>query len=133
MIHAFTYVLVLALVIQVCIVGVHMSSKCWLDYHGVLVQQKWISTLGYCIVLLSWEAYLNSGFVAAHVFGGFLFSHRVKDILLLNLCDFIETAELAGIDRGVLIRAVKILEQHGKAAMFKGASTDDDGVKFCAR
>jgi len=41
--------------------------------------------------------------------------------------------ELAGIDRGVLIRAVKILEQRGKAAMFKGTSTDDDGVKFSAR
>lgn len=39
-------------------------------------------------------------------------------------------AELAGIDRVVLIRAVKILEQRGRAAMFKGASTDDDGVKF---
>jgi ESCRT-II complex subunit VPS25 len=51
----------------------------------------------------------------------------------LNPCDFIEAAELAGIDRGVLIRAVKILEQRGKAAMFKGTSTDDDGVKFSAR
>jgi hypothetical protein len=39
-------------------------------------------------------------------------------------------AELAGIDRGVLSRAVKILEQRGRAAMFKGSSTDDDGVKF---
>jgi len=39
-------------------------------------------------------------------------------------------AELAGIDRGVLIRAIKILEQRGRAAMFKGSSTDDDGVKF---
>lgn len=38
--------------------------------------------------------------------------------------------ELAGIDRGVLIRAIKILEQRGRAAMFKGSSTDDDGVKF---
>jgi ESCRT-II complex subunit VPS25 len=38
--------------------------------------------------------------------------------------------ELAGIDRGVLSRAVKILEQRGRAAMFKGSSTDDDGVKF---
>jgi ESCRT-II complex subunit VPS25 len=40
--------------------------------------------------------------------------------------------ELAGIDRGVLIRAIKILEQKGKAAMFKGQATDDDGVKFSA-
>lgn len=38
--------------------------------------------------------------------------------------------ELAGIDRGVLIRALKLLEQKGKAAIFKGSSTDDEGVKF---
>lgn len=38
--------------------------------------------------------------------------------------------ELAGIDRGVLMRALKLLEQKGKAAIFKGTSTDDEGVKF---
>lgn len=40
--------------------------------------------------------------------------------------------ELAGIDRIVLIRALKLLEQRGKAVMFKGTSTDDEGVKFSA-
>ncbi|PKA57801.1 Vacuolar protein sorting-associated protein 25 [Apostasia shenzhenica] len=40
--------------------------------------------------------------------------------------------ELAGIDRGVLMRALKLLEQKGKAAIFKGSSTDDEGVKFSA-
>ncbi|CAM0881953.1 unnamed protein product [Alopecurus aequalis] len=38
--------------------------------------------------------------------------------------------ELAGIDRGVLMRALRLLEQKGKAAMFKGTSADDEGVKF---
>ncbi|XP_020578050.1 vacuolar protein sorting-associated protein 25 isoform X3 [Phalaenopsis equestris] len=38
--------------------------------------------------------------------------------------------ELAGIDRVVLMRALKLLEQKGKAAIFKGSSTDDEGVKF---
>jgi hypothetical protein len=47
-------------------------------------------------------------------------------------CSPLFFAELAGIDRGVLIRAIKILEQKGKAAMFKGQATDDDGVKFSA-
>lgn len=42
------------------------------------------------------------------------------------------TPELEGIDRGVLMRALKLLEQKGKAAIFKGSSTDDDGVKFSA-
>uniref|UniRef100_A0ACD6ACN2 Uncharacterized protein n=2 Tax=Avena sativa TaxID=4498 RepID=A0ACD6ACN2_AVESA len=38
--------------------------------------------------------------------------------------------ELAGIDRSVLMRALKLLEQKGKAAIFKGTSADDEGVKF---
>ncbi|KAI5057281.1 hypothetical protein GOP47_0027296 [Adiantum capillus-veneris] len=41
--------------------------------------------------------------------------------------------ELAGIDRTVLVRALKLLEQRGKAAMFKGTSEDDEGVKFSAQ
>ncbi|KAG1367540.1 hypothetical protein COCNU_14G000080 [Cocos nucifera] len=40
--------------------------------------------------------------------------------------------ELAGIDRGVLMRALRLLEQKGKAAIFKGTSADDEGVKFSA-
>eukprot|EP00262_Sarcandra_glabra_P009400 TRINITY_DN2375_c0_g1_i1.p1 TRINITY_DN2375_c0_g1~~TRINITY_DN2375_c0_g1_i1.p1 ORF type:complete len:180 (-),score=22.88 TRINITY_DN2375_c0_g1_i1:319-858(-) len=38
--------------------------------------------------------------------------------------------ELQGIDRTVLMRALKLLEQRGKAAIFKGTSADDEGVKF---
>ncbi|ONM39647.1 Vacuolar protein sorting protein 25 [Zea mays] len=38
--------------------------------------------------------------------------------------------ELEGIDRGVLMRALRQLEQKGKAAIFKGTSADDEGVKF---
>ena len=40
--------------------------------------------------------------------------------------------DLAGIDRGVLMRALRLLEQKGKAAIFKGTSADDEGVKFSA-
>ncbi|ERN02069.1 hypothetical protein AMTRI_Chr02g223760 [Amborella trichopoda] len=40
--------------------------------------------------------------------------------------------ELAGIDRVVLMRALKLLEQKGKATIFKGTSTDDEGIKFSA-
>ncbi|TVU35687.1 hypothetical protein EJB05_17588 [Eragrostis curvula] len=35
--------------------------------------------------------------------------------------------ELEGIDRGVLMRALRLLEQKGKAAIFKGTSADDEG------
>ncbi|KAH7658218.1 ESCRT-II complex Vps25 subunit protein [Dioscorea alata] len=38
--------------------------------------------------------------------------------------------DLAGIDRSVLMRALRLLEQKGKAAIFRGTSTDDEGVKF---
>ncbi|XP_074382516.1 vacuolar protein sorting-associated protein 25 [Apium graveolens] len=38
--------------------------------------------------------------------------------------------ELHGMDRTVLMRALKLLEHKGKLAIFKGTSTDDEGVKF---
>ncbi|KAG8663285.1 vacuolar protein sorting-associated protein 25 [Manihot esculenta] len=38
--------------------------------------------------------------------------------------------ELHGIDRTILMRALKLLEHKGKVAIFKGTSTDDEGVKF---
>uniref|UniRef100_A0A7C8YFH2 ESCRT-II complex subunit VPS25 n=1 Tax=Opuntia streptacantha TaxID=393608 RepID=A0A7C8YFH2_OPUST len=38
--------------------------------------------------------------------------------------------ELHGMDRTVLMRALKLLENKGKLALFKGTSTDDEGVKF---
>ncbi|RYQ81453.1 hypothetical protein Ahy_Scaffold1g107377 isoform B [Arachis hypogaea] len=38
--------------------------------------------------------------------------------------------ELQGIDQTILNRALKILEQKGKLVVFKGTSTDDEGVKF---
>ncbi|KAJ4962162.1 hypothetical protein NE237_022101 [Protea cynaroides] len=40
--------------------------------------------------------------------------------------------ELHGMDRTVLMRALRMLEQKGKLAMFKGSSADDEGVKFSA-
>eukprot|EP00270_Netrium_digitus_P003058 TRINITY_DN13466_c0_g1_i1.p1 TRINITY_DN13466_c0_g1~~TRINITY_DN13466_c0_g1_i1.p1 ORF type:complete len:180 (+),score=51.86 TRINITY_DN13466_c0_g1_i1:161-700(+) len=38
--------------------------------------------------------------------------------------------ELERVEPVVLYRALKLLEQRGKAALFKGAAGDDDGVKF---
>ncbi|KAM7267411.1 hypothetical protein ACFE04_009577 [Oxalis oulophora] len=38
--------------------------------------------------------------------------------------------ELHGMDRTILMRALKLLEGKGKLAIFKGSSTDDEGVKF---
>ena len=50
--------------------------------------------------------------------------------MLPHLIYFFCITELAGIDRGVLMRALRLLEQKGKAAIFKGTSADDEGVKF---
>ncbi|XWS62222.1 hypothetical protein CRYUN_Cryun07bG0192300 [Craigia yunnanensis] len=38
--------------------------------------------------------------------------------------------ELHGVDHTILMRALKLLEQKGKLAIFKGTSADDEGVKF---
>jgi len=40
------------------------------------------------------------------------------------------TPELHGIDRTILMWALKLLEHKGKLAIFKGTSADDEGVKF---
>lgn len=37
---------------------------------------------------------------------------------------------LDGLDRTILMRALKVLENKGKLAIFKGTSADDEGVKF---
>lgn len=43
---------------------------------------------------------------------------------------YVAGTELEGLHREVLVRAVKLLEQQGKARLFKGAGGDDEGVKF---
>ncbi|XP_028759494.1 vacuolar protein sorting-associated protein 25-like [Neltuma alba] len=49
-----------------------------------------------------------------------------------ELCSGTESqgTELHGIDRTILNRALKLLEQKGKLVIFKGTSADDEGVKF---
>lgn len=43
-----------------------------------------------------------------------------------------EGADFHGTDPTIFRRALEILEQQGKAALFKGASSEEDGVKFVA-
>ncbi|KAF8028265.1 hypothetical protein BT93_E1004 [Corymbia citriodora subsp. variegata] len=38
--------------------------------------------------------------------------------------------DLQGVDRIILMRALKLLEHKGKLAIFKGTSADDEGIKF---
>ena len=44
----------------------------------------------------------------------------------------VKGSELEGIHREVLVRALRVLESHGKARLFKGTGTDDEGVKFAS-
>ncbi|KAI6706740.1 vacuolar protein sorting-associated protein 25 [Syzygium oleosum] len=41
--------------------------------------------------------------------------------------------DLQGVDRIILMRALKLLEHKGKLAIFKGTSADDEGIKFSSR
>lgn len=52
---------------------------------------------------------------------------RAACLLAAVPCDW---AELEGVDLGVMVKAVKVLEERGKAVLFKGSTADDEGVKF---
>ncbi|PRW58242.1 Vacuolar sorting-associated 25 [Chlorella sorokiniana] len=43
---------------------------------------------------------------------------------------YVAGTELEGLHREVLVRAVRHLEQQGRAKLFKGAAGDDEGIKF---
>jgi hypothetical protein len=79
--------------------------------------------------------------LSAVLFVVFTFYHDYRYILSLLVCltlqlfgigshCFCYIAELQGIDRTILNRALKLLEQKGKLVVFKGTSTDDEGIKF---
>ena len=51
-------------------------------------------------------------------------------MLLLQTGVYVAGTELEGVHREVLVRAVRHLEQAGRAKLFKGAAGDDEGVKF---
>lgn len=68
-----------------------------------------------CVVLFLFKLFLVNS-------DKFLFAQLFLSYLLIS--------ELHGMDRTVLMRALKLLEHKGKLVIFKGTSTDDEGVKF---
>jgi hypothetical protein len=58
------------------------------------------------------------------------FAWKFLHFWLKSLSSSVNTSELHGIDRTILMRALRLLEQKGKLAIFKGTSADDEGVKF---
>eukprot|EP00850_Spirogloea_muscicola_P012246 SM000078S22105 [mRNA] locus=s78:463025:464677:- [translate_table: standard] len=56
--------------------------------------------------------------------------NNVMTLEELRQGDDVHGTELEGVDMTILSRAVKLLESRGKAALFKGTTADDEGVKF---
>lgn len=71
---------------------------------------------------------------AAPPYGHFHVSHPLMPRRLLPpSCQsgvYVAGTELEGLHREVLVRAVRHLEQQGRAKLFKGTTGDDEGVKF---
>ncbi|PHU28750.1 Vacuolar protein sorting-associated protein 25 [Capsicum chinense] len=59
-----------------------------------------------------------------------IFSYFISFLVISSVSLAFYCSELHGIDRTVLMRALKLLEHKGKLAIFKGTSADDEGVKF---
>lgn len=59
-----------------------------------------------------------------------IFSYFISFLVISSVSLAFYWSELHGIDRTVLMRALKLLEHKGKLAIFKGTSADDEGVKF---
>lgn len=55
---------------------------------------------------------------------------QVCTLYELSAGEDIEGASFEGADEDVIRRALKILEDQGKCAVFKGETSDEDGVKF---
>ncbi|KAM0055882.1 putative ESCRT-II complex, Vps25 subunit, winged helix-like DNA-binding domain superfamily [Helianthus debilis subsp. tardiflorus] len=67
-------------------------------------------------------------FVLCSVFFVFHFSSQYSKNELPSITHHL--VDIHGMDRAVLTRALKLLENKGKLAIFKGTSTDDEGAKF---
>lgn len=51
----------------------------------------------------------------------------------LSAGDEVQGTELEGLPREIIVPALKLLEAHGQARLFKGATPGEEGVKFLAR
>ncbi|CAI5509064.1 unnamed protein product, partial [Closterium sp. Naga37s-1] len=60
------------------------------------------------------------------------FGDSVLTLEEIRAGDDTKGTDLEGIDEDVLRRAVRVLEGRGLATLFKGSSSDDEGVKFFA-
>eukprot|EP00877_Chromochloris_zofingiensis_P006531 jgi/Chrzof1/2130/Cz11g03200.t1 len=70
----------------------------------------------------------------AQVIADWAHSYGVHDTVMLldelSSGDDVTGTELEGLHREVLIQALKLLEDKGKVKLFKGATPEEEGVKF---
>ncbi|GBF97436.1 hypothetical protein Rsub_09602 [Raphidocelis subcapitata] len=70
----------------------------------------------------------------AQVVAGWASTYGVSDAVMLveelSSGDDVRGTELQGLHREVLLRALKLLETQGKVRLFRGATPEEEGVKF---
>ncbi|CAM6119324.1 unnamed protein product [Calypogeia fissa] len=101
---------------------------------GALVSEgkaEWLDK-GHRKCLILWRAINEWAKVLLDFVKEYGFEDGVMTLEEIQSGDETRGTDLAGIDRIVLVRAIKMLENSGKAVMFKGSASDDDGVKFSA-
>ncbi|GJP39578.1 hypothetical protein CLOM_g23933 [Closterium sp. NIES-68] len=83
-----------------------------------------------CLIL--WKAIADWADTLLHFVRENGFGDSVLTLQEIRSGDDTRGTDLEGIDDAVLRRAVRVLEGKGLATLFKGSSSDDEGVKFFA-
>ncbi|KAL4859553.1 Vacuolar protein sorting-associated protein 25 [Chlorella vulgaris] len=96
---------------------VRQGSAVWLDKGQRSALVMWRSIKEWADVIYAWAR-------------GCGFEDTVVTVEELQTGVFVAGTEMEGLHREVLVRAVKLLEQQGKAKLFKGEAGDDEGIKF---
>lgn len=82
----------------------------------------------YCLVL--WKTLEDWADTIYELAVGYGLTDDVVILDELSNGDEVAGTELQGVHREVLLRALKLLEGRGKAKLFRGATPEEEGVKF---
>mmetsp|Transcript_32397 Transcript_32397/g.71591 ORF Transcript_32397/g.71591 Transcript_32397/m.71591 type:complete len:184 (+) Transcript_32397:43-594(+) len=93
-------------------------------------QAEWLEAKAKRLCLIYWKKIPDW---AASIYN-FIKTYGLTDSVMtldeLSNGDDVRGSELQGLHREVLVRALKLLEAQGKVKMFKGATAEEEGVKF---
>ncbi|GJP39579.1 hypothetical protein CLOM_g23933 [Closterium sp. NIES-68] len=102
-------------------------------FHNVAIERRaeWTDrSRTRCLIL--WKAIADWADTLLHFVRENGFGDSVLTLQEIRSGDDTRGTDLEGIDDAVLRRAVRVLEGKGLATLFKGSSSDDEGVKFFA-